>query len=872
MFIYFLQRKGFMSNDLDYLRNRLNAVQQLLGEGHFYEFFKDFLLPLFHEGLGSPVHEVGDRRILELIGDVPFINGGIFAVHPLEDDHEISVPDAVFRDIFELFDAYQWHLDDRPSGDPNEINPDVLGYIFEQFINQKEQGAYYTKEDVTHYMTASTLLPVFLERLEAATGINPWRSVAATPDRYVWESLSYGFDLPLPADVDGDRHVFPRPTWNVLATEDYGLPGESWWEVVHRRDAFDALLRRCKDGDVSSVDEAVTSNLDLESLAIDVIDRIDNPKDVVEAWRVLTSLKVIDPTCGSGAFLFAALKILQALYTAVLEAADVHAQTSSDADLQGILQAAADHPNQTYFVLKHATLANLYGVDLMREAVELARLRLFLKLVAAIDQRTDLEPLPDLDFNIKAGNILVGAYTPEEIESQTDLLTSSVVDEVVSEARKIALEIAAFREGQETDQYEETRLRRASLVTLLADVRQLVDRHYYEKQGHDGEYAGWRDSHQPFHWFVEYPDVVVEGGFDVVVGNPPYISRNDVVDYSFSGFLTEGTPDIYAPCCERASQLVRPGGRLSMILPISSQFSSDFASLRRVLRARFGSLWVSTFSRNPAALFSAGLGVRSSILVAGGHASDDSRGVYVTKTHRWYEDFRPALFETLEYALLPSSLEESLGSWPRATSGAMFRVIDRMLRSNPLRLEASVRRGGKYSLGLKSIALYWLSCYDDEPPSFTLSGDPIPHTAVKGIRFGEDRTRYAALAVLSSKIALYWWACNGDDFNVTKGVLTSLPLDLQALEASAVAQLSSIGRELSKRLPEHVQYTKYAGKWMGNYVLPELRDVTDKADALLASQLGYEDYLPEIEQFYWGFYKPTGERPGTLRELPSFDQ
>jgi hypothetical protein len=81
-------------------------------------------------------------------------------------------------------------------------------------------------------------------------------------------------------------------------------------------------------------------------------------------------------------------------------------------------------------------------------------------------------------------------------------------------------------------------------------------------------------------------------------------------------------------------------------------------------------------------------------------------------------------------------------------------MIEALLKKCPLRLANLVRRGGEHQVGMKSIGLYWVSCYDEEPPSFTLDGQPIPHTAVRGIGFSDERTRYAALAVLSSKTAL----------------------------------------------------------------------------------------------------------------------
>ena len=67
------------------------------------------------------------------------------------------------------------------------------------------------------------------------------------------------------------------------------------------------------------------------------------------------------------------------------------------------------HPSERYFILKSIVLNNLYGVDIMEEAVEICKLRLFLKLVSPTGKRYEqIEPLPDIDFNVRAGNTLVG--------------------------------------------------------------------------------------------------------------------------------------------------------------------------------------------------------------------------------------------------------------------------------------------------------------------------------------------------------------------------------------------------------------------------------------------------------------------------------
>ena len=70
---------------------------------------------------------------------------------------------------------------------------------------------------------------------------------------------------------------------------------------------------------------------------------------------------------------------------------------------------------ENYFILKSIIVNNLYGVDIMEEAVEICKLRLFLKLAAQLETGQEIEPLPDIDFNIRAGNTLVGYASRDEV-------------------------------------------------------------------------------------------------------------------------------------------------------------------------------------------------------------------------------------------------------------------------------------------------------------------------------------------------------------------------------------------------------------------------------------------------------------------------
>ena len=96
MFIYFIQQKGFLDSNQNYLRNRLGMVREHYGDDQFYAFYKQFLLPLFHEGLGSPPdhRNYEDVEVERIIGHVPYVNGGIFEPHELEKTYDIQIQDG----------------------------------------------------------------------------------------------------------------------------------------------------------------------------------------------------------------------------------------------------------------------------------------------------------------------------------------------------------------------------------------------------------------------------------------------------------------------------------------------------------------------------------------------------------------------------------------------------------------------------------------------------------------------------------------------------------------------------------------------------------------------------------------------------------
>ncbi|MBD2444867.1 SAM-dependent methyltransferase, partial [Dolichospermum sp. FACHB-1091] len=268
MFIYFIQRKGFLNNDLDYLRTKLNQCQEHKENNQFYSFYRYFLLKLFHQGLGN---QNRNTELEALLGKVPYLNGGLFTVHYLEQTYpQITIPDTAFTQIFNFFDQYNWYLDERPLKNDHEINPDVLGYIFEKYINQKQMGAYYTKEDITEYISKNCIIPYLFDVVKSEN-YDFWNLLKDYPERYIYEAVKTGVDLPLPEHIaKGLNDVSQRQNWNQPADDNYGLPTEIWREYITRKTRYLEIREKLVNGEINHINDLITYNLNIRQFAEDV--------------------------------------------------------------------------------------------------------------------------------------------------------------------------------------------------------------------------------------------------------------------------------------------------------------------------------------------------------------------------------------------------------------------------------------------------------------------------------------------------------------------------------------------------------------------------------------------------------------------------
>lgn len=872
MFIYFMQWKGFMDGNQNYLGDRLQKIKQIEGPNKFFGFFRDFLLPLFHKGLGAGEEITVPPEIAQIIGQIPYINGGIFSEHELEVRNEIDIPDKTFEEIFEFFDTYQWHLDSRPTGNPNEINPDVLGYVFEQFVNNKEKGAYYTREDITDYMTSNAVVIKLLEKIQNECDINILLPIVQNPERYIWKSIKFGEGLGEVSDKTSDYSFMEKK-----AFEDYGLPGETNWEFSTRIEYLDGLRRRLGNGEIDNLGELASLNIDLETLIVDLIDGLDTPEDVIRIWSALSSLKIVDPTCGSGAFLFSALGLLEHIYSVLLDVGDTHSKTSKNKDLRALLDEIANHPNRQYFILKHATQKNLFGVDIMKEATEIARLRLFLKLISAIEKFEDIEPLPDLEFNIKSGNLLIGITKGEKLaDSLNTLDASTIMEDIFTKRDHLADLWDNFLSAQELGHQQTIKAKkllhngtiilRNKLDELFFENSRFVDKQTFKK---------WHQTSTPFHWFIEFPEVFQNDGFDVVIGNPPYIAKNKV-NYSLDGHRTSDCPDIYAMCMERASEITRVDGTFAMIVMSNLAFSSRYTSLRQVLSQKFQTRFVSGFAKIPAALFE-GVRVRNAIFIG----MNFGQALYSAPLQRWIQSFRPHLMTSIRYSQVPKQLDQ-IEAWPFVTSSKILKVFAdsrSSLRSNalPRGPELTIRGSDirwDESLGKMKPLFFQGSAYNRisvsilPPPVEDLEGNFSETSMQKVLWIRDEESRNLIFSLFLSKWMFAWWAMYGDDFHVTQENLLSIPIDISRIRSKSKKRLMELSEEVHKEMTKNLKWKKNAGLRIGSWDLSNCGRLLLEIDKIWSFELGVPNLVPDINAAYFNTVKTAidSEPEGTTED------
>jgi len=587
LFLYFVQRKGWLNRSRSYLLDEFNRDHADSPDATSYT--EDFLHLVFRR-LARPRMRGDEER-----GYLPFLNGGLFPDEP----QPVRVTNRTMEGVFKnLLERYNFTIrEDTPLDQDVAIDPEMLGKVLECLIltqekgegapdQRKATGSYYTPRIVVHFICREVLRQFLLARLHVrSAGFSP------SPER-----------MEVPSNL--------RPEGRTT--------NEEWPARLNGLFAVDASA-------------GVTAEK-LEKLR-----SLIPPDDARRIRHLLHALKACDPAVGSGAF---AVGLLHELVNITILCQTI--ECGKDPRIADL--------NRVYELKEHFIENAIYGVDFREDAAEICKLRLWLSLIVdfqlSVDPFTcaaerfgqaiqEVRALPNLDFKVRRGDSLLDQIHghPIQLKEYRERAAAAKLRDLLDELAAIKHDFFGARDGlrkrsllrkairakldlaelfiteelkpraaiqddlidadhpdlreRRLGEAEKRRLRQAEKARLeeaLADVRATRDNLDRLKPSCgslsaedenalrilDGQ-AGKRIS---FVWAIDFMEVfrrtVPHTGFDIIVGNPPFVTaRNPIRREQYRNrwpMVCYQKFSLVAPFFQCSFGLLAPGGHLGFIV------------------------------------------------------------------------------------------------------------------------------------------------------------------------------------------------------------------------------------------------------------------------------------------------------------------
>ncbi|MET4654634.1 adenine-specific DNA-methyltransferase [Exiguobacterium sp. PvP048] len=493
-------------------------------------FFDDYLEPFFYEALNK---KRANHYFKKFNCKIPFLNGGLF--EPLEGYNwkglNFNIPNELFSNkskkgkksdgILDIFERFNFTInEDEPLEKEVAVDPEMLGKIFENLLevkDRKSKGAFYTPREIVHYICQESLINYLVNK--------------------------------------------------VL------VPYEDMKEFV----LYSDLIR---DTDSRS-GVGFSKNLKIKDIIY---------KNMINIDQALKKVKIADPAVGSGAFSLGMLSEIVRLRNNIT---DYLVKLDNQGELGRRYGEIQLRKKRSLYDLKIYTIQHsIFAVDVDNSAVDITKLRLWLSVVVdeVITEETPFpQPLPNLEMNIMVGDSLVDEYEGIKLFDETvlhknkQIINSSDFNYHGEFRKQIELFVDQSDEMLEEmfklqDRYfdEEDSEKKVVLKKRIENVREQLIEYKLNREGNQKGYESYqtlkKDKKAPyFLWYLEFAKVFKDnGGFDIVIGNPPYVGFHKVPNklYFKEKYLSaRGKYDFYVLFIERGLNLLNNKGILSYICP-----------------------------------------------------------------------------------------------------------------------------------------------------------------------------------------------------------------------------------------------------------------------------------------------------------------
>jgi hypothetical protein len=372
---------------------------------------------------------------------------------------------------------------------------------------------------------------------------------------------------------------------------------------------------------------------------------------------------------------------------------------------------------------------------------------------------------------------------------------------------------------------------RRRLDHLSQELDRYLAGHYGIETDDSRKYAEWLASHQPFHWFAEFYGIMRDGGFDVIIGNPPYLEKSKLGGlYTVQGYQTANCRDIYSWCVERATQIIHSRGRLGLIIPVSIVSSENFAPLRKVLSQGKNRLWFSHFANRPGQLFSGGQN-RLTILL---RSSADLPSVFSTRYHRWdaRNGERDALFDCLCYVELTPTVTSFHGLFPKGGTPEGVSVFDKLMQ--PRTVSCALVRQSNHPLYWVRVPGYFCQFFLCPPMARPeAGGKPRIRGEVNTIYCPDETTQRSLHAILNSSTWYLFFTAFTDGRHVNPSDVKDFPCELNRISPATHARLKKLSERLECAMRVNTSYWRKSGLLIESVDSRQTKPILDEIDGVL---------------------------------------
>jgi len=608
-----------------------------------------------------------------------------------------------------------------------------------------------------------------------------------------------------------------------------------------------------------------------------------NPMHIRKMVKSLECIKVLDPACGSGHFLTAVLSLLLRVKESLLR--------------------SVGEDVQRYKIKRDIISQNLFGVDIDANAVEIARLRLWLSIIEEVEDSEHVDTLPNIDFNVLVGNSLVGwldeklsthplvsllkdeylkgtldaleIFYGRKILDVKEALTNMKIADTI-EAYKNLLVLYSLESGERAVKIREVLEKvRNSLYEMINNsfLAFIHDNSKFSKNNFE-ELGKELSERMPFHWKIDFDGALLEGGFDVIVGNPPYVEdRNyNSTDLRIINCLknnngrktkeplfywSKDCGNTHAYFIERSIKLLRQNGRFGFIVPISLVSTDRMDDIRKYIHENSAEAKYFNFDDRPGKIFTGLEDCRATIIVT--KKGKGVKTVTTSKYHRWHTKDRSDLFESLRTTIWvaknPLELVPKLGS---NIEKGILRTLTRKSRGKSL---GDFTTSDGNPIFYYNAPRYWIHAhtehclpkieyyerYEENPEKTEKVLIGLRKTKIsshyKPLNFDQDNLPVAN-AILNSSL-FYWWFVvwsNGRDLLTQQ--IASFPIDLNDFPDTLKTKLNPLVEQLMKSYDE-TSNEKINVRADGNTI--RIKEIIPKTSKTIIDQI--DDILAEYFAF-----------------------